>query len=118
MKILSRSIRGATTVNKDDKSEILAATKELLSEIVKTNQIKIDDISSIIFTVTDDLTAAFPAEAARELGWNDTPLLCSKEISVPGSLGKCIRVLLTVNTDKSPQEIKHLYLKEAVALRK
>lgn len=114
----TRGIRGATTVKKDDKQEILAATKELLTEIVKANQLNVDDIAAIIFTVTDDLKSVFPAEAARELGWQETPLLCAREIPVPGSLKKCIRVLLTVNTDKSAQEISHVYLKEAVNLRR
>jgi chorismate mutase len=113
-----RGIRGATTVKVNDCQEILSATKELLSEIQKANSLKIEDVSSIIFTVTSDLNAEFPAVAARELGWEETPLLCSKEIDVPGSLPKCIRVLLHVNTDKKQKDLKHIYLKEAVNLRR
>ncbi|MFH1683678.1 MAG: chorismate mutase [Candidatus Margulisiibacteriota bacterium] len=113
-----RGIRGATTVANNKRDEILAATKELLSEILNTNQLKVPDIASIIFTVTKDLNAEFPAVAARELGWNETPLLCNYEIDVPKSLAKCIRVLLLVNSDKTQKEIKHIYLKEAVNLRR
>jgi chorismate mutase len=113
-----RGIRGATTVKNNLKEDIIAATKELLTEIVEGNQLKIEDISSVIFTATQDLDADFPAAAAREMGWSDTPLLCSKEIEVPGSLGKCIRVLLHVNSDKPQKAIKHIYLKDAVNLRR
>ena len=113
-----RGIRGATTVKNNDKKDILAATKELLSEIVKANQIRIEDIASIIFSATKDLDAEFPAVAAREIGWNETPLLCTKEIEVPGGLEKCIRVLILVNSDKTQKEIKNIYLKEAVNLRR
>jgi len=113
-----RGVRGATTVKKNDKQEILSATKELLAEIQKANQLKIDDIASIFFTVTSDLNADFPAAAARELGWNDTALLCSTEIDVPGSLPKCIRVLLHVNSSKPQKDIKNIYLKDAVNLRR
>ena len=113
-----RGIRGATSVTSNTKEEIISATKELLEEIAKANQLKIEEIASIIFTVTKDLNAEFPATAARELGWKDTPLLCACEIDVPKSLPKCIRVLLHVNTEKKQKEIKHIYLKEAQTLRR
>ena len=113
-----RGIRGAITAESNTKEAILAATKELLSEIAKNNQLKIEDIASVIFSVTQDLNAEFPAVAARELGWDGTPLLCTKEIDVPGSLPRCIRVLVQVNTDKKQQEMKHVYLKEAVKLKR
>jgi chorismate mutase len=113
-----RGIRGATCAAQNDKQAILTATKELLNELVKANSLKVEDIASIIFTVTKDLNAEFPAVAARELGLNDTPLLCAYEIDVPGSLAKCIRVLLTVNSEQKQSAIKHLYLKEAVNLRR
>lgn len=116
--MLVRGIRGASTVKNNTKEEIVSATKELLSQLVEANQIKIEDIASIIFTTTMDLNAEFPAVAARELGWKNTPLLCSKEIDVPKSLPKCIRILLLVNTEKKPGEIKHVYLKDAVNLRR
>lgn len=102
----------------NDKKDILAATKELLSEIVKSNQIKVEDIASVIFSATKDLDAEFPAAAAREIGWDETPLLCTKEIEVPGSLEKCVRILILVNSDKTQKEIKNIYLKEAVNLRR
>ena len=113
-----RGIRGATTVSQNSKEEIISATKELLAAIVKDNKFAIDDIASIIFTTTPDLNAEFPAAAAREIGWQDTPLLCSREIDVPEGLSKCIRILLHVNTDKTPQQIKHIYLKDAANLRR
>lgn len=113
-----RGIRGATTVKNNAKEEIVAATKELLAEILKKNDFKIDDVASVVFTTTKDLNAEFPAVAARELGWEITPLLCASEIDVPKSLAKCIRVLLLVNTDQTQKKIKNVYLKEAVNLRR
>ena len=113
-----RGIRGATTVANNRKEEIIAATKELLFEIAKRNKLKIEEIASITFTATEDLDAEFPAAAARELGWNETPLLCSREINVPGSLPRCIRILLHVNTGKDQGQMQHVYLKEAVNLRR
>lgn len=113
-----RGIRGATTVANNKKEEIIAATRELLSEIEKKNQLNIGEIASAIFSSTKDLNAEFPAVAARELGWNETPLLCTREIDVPGSLPKCIRILLLVNSDKKQNEVKHIYLREAVNLRR
>jgi chorismate mutase len=112
-----RAIRGATTIKENTREEILSETKELLLEIKKANKINIDDIISIFFTVTDDIDADFPALAARELGWRELSLLCSREISVPGSLKSCIRVLLHINSDKKNKDIKHIYLKEAKKLR-
>ncbi len=113
-----RGIRGATTVANNNKEEIIAATRELLSEIEKKNQLKIEEIASVIFSTTKDLNAEFPAAAARELGWNETPLLCTCEIDVPKSLPTCIRILLLVNSDKKQNEMKHIYLREAVNLRR
>ena len=111
-------VRGATSVGSNTKEAILDATKELLSKMLSENNFMVDEIASIIFSATKDLNAEFPAVAARELGWNDTPLLCTNEIDVPGSLPRCIRVLLHVNTDKNPREIKHIYLKDAQKLRR
>ena len=116
--MFTRGIRGATTVANNSKEEIVTATKELLLEITKQNSFEIEDIASVVFTVTDDLNAEFPAVAARQLGWQDAALLCAKEIKVPESLVKCIRVLLHVNTEKRQKEIKNIYLKEAVNLRR
>ena len=113
-----RGVRGATTVKENSKAEMLAVTKELLTEILKANQFKVEDIASILFTVTNDLNAEFPAAAARELGWSDIALMCSTEINVPNSLPKCIRVLLHVNSSKPQKDIKNIYLKDAVNLRR
>ena len=112
-----RGIRGATTVDANTAKSIYASTKQLLREMIKANGVAKDDVASIIFTVTDDLNAAFPAKAARDMGMSNTPLLCSREINVPGSLRSCLRILILFNTDKKPDDIKHIYLKEAVVLR-
>ena len=112
-----RGIRGATTVKDDSASAILDATRELLICIVKTNDVDVDDIASALFAVTPDLTAAFPARAARELGWRHTALLDLQEIPVPGSLPRCLRVLIHWNTDKPQAEIRHVYLRDAASLR-
>jgi len=112
-----RGIRGAITVEQNHGHEIVSATRELLGALAKANDVAIPDICSVIFSVTNDLNAQFPAVAARELGWLYTPLLCTNEIPVPGSLPKCIRVLLHVNTTKRQDEIVHVYLREAKKLR-
>lgn len=112
-----RGIRGAITVERNSADEILAASWELLDAVVKANDIDPEDIASIIFTVTADLDACFPAKAARDKGFSHVPLLCALEINVPGSLARCIRLLLHVNTDKPQRDIKHIYLKEAERLR-
>lgn len=112
-----RGIRGAITVEKNSGEEILFATRELLEVIKNENELNLEDIASVFFTVTPDLDAAFPASAAREIGWKYIPLLCATEINVPGSQEQCIRVLLHVNTEKTQQELKHVYLREAVRLR-
>lgn len=113
-----RGVRGATTVTLNEKSEILTATAELLREMVRKNGIETDDIASAIITMTEDLDAVFPAQAAREfLKWEHVPLMCAKEIPVAGSLKCCIRVMLHVNTNKSPHEIQHIFQREAVRLR-
>ncbi len=112
-----RGIRGAITVERNDAGEIFSATKVLLTAIIKENYIDPEDIASVIFTVTPDLDAGFPAVAAREMGWQYVPLLCATEINVPGMLGKCIRALVHVNTKKSQRELKHIYLRDAVRLR-
>lgn len=113
----TRGVRGATTVENDERGEILRATRELLAAMVEANGIATADIAAAIFTVTDDVSAAFPAAAARELGWNAVPLLDAREIPVPGALPLCIRVLLLINTGRTQTEIRHVYLKNASALR-
>jgi chorismate mutase len=111
------AIRGATTVGSDDGAEILSATRDLLAEMVNRNGLTPDDVISAIFTVTGDLRAEFPARAARELGWANVPLLCTVEISVPGALRRCIRVLLHAHAARSRQDLFHVYLREARVLR-
>lgn len=113
----TRGVRGATTVDANDRTQILQATRQLLALMIRVNEIRKEDVAYAQFTVTKDLDAEFPALAARQLGWLDVPLLCSYEISVPGSLGLCIRILIVWNTPKSQSEIKHVYLKEAQRLR-
>lgn len=117
MVMYCRGIRGATTVERNDRDEILAATKELLQLLIEKNQLHADDVASAIFTLTEDLDAEFPALAARTLGWTEVALMCTREIPVPGSLNKCIRILLHVNTERSAAEIQHVYINGAVNLR-
>ncbi|MEM6470614.1 MAG: chorismate mutase [Planctomycetota bacterium] len=112
-----RGVRGATTVSANDRDEILLASRQLLALMIRQNGIDSRDIASALFTVTKDLSAEFPALAARQLGWLEVPLLCGYEITVERSLPKCIRVLLHWNTEKSQSEIQHIYLHEAVNLR-
>jgi chorismate mutase len=112
-----RGIRGATTIERNEREEILSATTELLQLLIEHNDLKPEDIASAIFTVTGDLDAEFPALAARALGWTEVALICMREIPVPGSLGRCIRILLHVNTTRSAAEIQHVYIKGAVNLR-
>ena len=112
-----RGIRGATTVEQNEREEILAATTELLELMIRQNDLHSEDVASAIFTVTEDLDAEFPALAARQLGWTEVALMCAREIPVPNSLGKCIRILLQVNTMRSAAEIQHVYIRGAVNLR-
>jgi len=113
----ARGVRGATTVDNNTAEEILAATADLLRDMVAANNIDTDDIASVLFTVTDDLDAAFPAKAAREMGWSQVPLVNAREIPVPGSLAHCIRILVHWNTAKIQAEIQHIYRNDAVRLR-
>jgi chorismate mutase len=117
MSTVVRGIRGATSVERDDPVLIPAATEELLREIVRRNQVIPEDIASVLFTVTPDLTAEFPAVAARRMGWTLVPLLNFSEIDVPAGLPRCIRVLVHVNTMRRQDEIIHVYLRAARALR-
>lgn len=112
-----RAIRGAVTVARDEPAAIYRATIELLTEIVARNALVTDDIISVIFTVTPDLTSAFPALGARQMGWLDVPLLCTMEIPVPGALGRCIRALLYVESVRARAAIQHVYLGAAEVLR-
>jgi chorismate mutase len=112
-----RGIRGAVTVDADDRDAILAATKRVLREMSQRNGIASEDIASILFSLTPDLRAAFPAMGARELGWVHVPMLHFSEIDVPGAMARVVRVLMHVNTDRAQHEIEHVYLEAATALR-
>jgi len=112
-----RGIRGATTVDNNTVDDILRESKELLQEMIDANGIKPEDVACAMFTTTSDLNAAFPATAARQLGWTDLPLLCYKEIDVPGSLQRCLRIMILYNTEKSADDIVHVYIKGASDLR-
>lgn len=115
--MVCRGIRGATTADDNSRDSILTATRQLLALMIRQNDIKAADVASAIFTTTSDLDTEFPALAARQLGWLDVPLLCTHEISVPGSLPMCIRILIHWNTPKRQNEISHVYVKEAQRLR-
>jgi chorismate mutase len=112
-----RGIRGATSVDVNDAEPIIAATRELLERIVAANGLATEDVASVIFTATSDLDAAYPARAAREMGWVHVPLLCMQEMAVVGSLPRCIRVLVLWNTDRPAGQVRHVYLRRARALR-
>ena len=113
-----RGIRGATSVGQDTADAVLAATGELLQEILDANELhEFGDVISAVFTTTPDLTSAFPAEAARSLGMNHVPLLCASEIDVQDGMPRCIRVLLHVNTAKKQADMVHVYLRDAKKLR-
>ena len=113
-----RGVRGATVAIENSAQAILTATKDLLIAISEANPgLKSTDIASVFFTVTDDLTQAYPAMAARQMGWTLVPLMCAREIPVVDSLSKCIRVLILWNTDLSQTDIHHIYLGDAKSLR-
>ena len=117
MAMVCRGIRGATTADENTKEAILEVTKELLAAIVEANGIDTQDIAATFFTTTQDLNAEFPAVGARQMGWVDVPLMCGHEMNVPDGQPMCIRVLVLVNTEKSQQEMSHVYLKGAIGLR-
>lgn len=112
-----RAIRGATTINENNAEEIYKATTELLREMISQNDIGKEDIISVIFSVTSDINAAFPAVAARQMGWTKTAMMCTYEIDVPGSLRKCIRVMMHIETGKDNSDLKYIYLRDAKRLR-
>lgn len=112
-----RGVRGAITVQGNDETEILEATRELLQAIVQANDMDVSDVASMYFTTTTDLNATYPAFAARQLGWYDLALMCGHEMAVPGGLDRCIRVLIHWNTTRSATDIVHVYLRDAKSLR-
>ena len=112
-----RAIRGAVQVAANEREAILDGTTELVTEVMTRNDLSTDDVISVIFTATPDLTAEFPALAARKIGFHDVPLLCTTEIDVPGALPRVVRLLMHIETGRSRPEIQHVYLRGAVALR-
>ena len=112
-----RGIRGATTVTENSREAILEATREMLERLIAANDLRAEEIASAIFSTTADLTAEFPAVAARALGWTDTALFCTHEMAVPGSLPRCIRVLVHWNTERRADEVVHVYIRDAKNLR-
>lgn len=115
--MMFRGVRGATTVNNNTPEEIVSAAQELLQAMVEANGIEEEYVASVIFTTTPDLTAAYPAAAARQMGWTQTALMGCQEMNVPGTLPRCIRVLVHWNTDKAIDELIHVYLRGAQVLR-
>ena len=112
-----RGVRGATTAEANTREEILTATRQLLALMIRLNDIQSADVGSAVFSLTRDLDAEFPALAARQLGWLDVPLLCTYEVDVPGSLRRCVRILVHWNTDITQDQVRHVYIKDAVKLR-
>ena len=115
--MLCRGLRGATTVDANTREDILTSTRQLLALMIRLNGIEPEMVASAVFSLTRDLDAEFPALAARQLGWLDVPLLCTYEVDVPGSLRRCVRILVHWNTDKPQRDIRHVYIKDAVKLR-
>ncbi|WP_346355784.1 chorismate mutase [Azotosporobacter soli] len=115
--MMIRGVRGATTVENNCAEEIISRVEELLTALIKANAIETEDIGALIFSSTPDLNAAFPAVAARRLGWNEVPLFGTQEIEQPDGVKQCVRVLALLNTERSQKEIKHIYLHGATVLR-
>jgi chorismate mutase len=112
-----RAVRGAIQTDRDDAETILADTRALLAEVLARNGLASDDVISVLFTVTPDLTSGFPAAAAREMGLTDVPLLCAAEIAVPNAMQRVIRLLAHIQTDRSRSDVQHVYLRGAAGLR-
>ena len=115
--VVCRGVRGATTVDENTAPAILGAARELLTRIVEANDLRQEDIASVIFTVTPDLNAEYPALAARQMGWHDVALMCGHEMDVPHGLKMCLRILIHWNTTRRASEIQHVYIRGAVNLR-
>jgi len=115
--LLVRAVRGATTVSHNDAEEMATATRELLSAMLEGNDVEVDDVISVLFTTSPDLTAAFPAAAARGIGFETVPLMCASEIDVPGAKKLCIRIMMHAYSSRTRGEIRHVYLRDAQNLR-
>ncbi|WP_432545985.1 chorismate mutase [Kineococcus sp. SYSU DK004] len=113
-----RAVRGAVQVDVDERDEVLAATRELVTEVVRLNELDLEDFISVIFTSTADLVSEFPAVAARELGMGDVPLMCARELEIEGSMPRVIRLMAHVETSRTRAQVRHVYLRGAVALRR
>jgi len=114
---LVRALRGATTCDADTPEEIAAATQELIAVMMERNGLLHDDVISVLFTTSTDLTSTFPATTARAIGFGDVPLICASEIAVPGAMAHCIRIMMHVYTTRARDEIHHIYLRQAQSLR-
>lgn len=115
---MTRGIRGATTVSVNEEAEILEATRNVLNEMIKQNNVQASDVSHVFISLTKDLTATFPAKVLREIeGWRYVPVMCMAEIDVPNGLPRCIRIMMVTNTETPQEEIKHIYQNDAVKLR-
>jgi chorismate mutase len=112
-----RAIRGAVQLDSGDRDEILAGTSELVTEVMSRNGLTTEDVISVLFTATPDLTAEFPALAARKLGFQDVPLLCAVEMNVPGAMPRVVRLMMHVDTGRTRDKVQHVYLRGASALR-
>ena len=112
-----RAVRGATQVDQDERQQVLDATTELLEAVLTRNELSHDDLISVIFTATPDIRSEFPAYAARQMGITDVPLLCASELEVPGAMPRVLRLLAHVETERSRNEMRHVYLRGAAALR-
>ena len=117
MALVCRGLRGATTATDNTREAVLEATRELLERLVEANDLKPDDLAATFFTTSPDLNAEYPAVAARQMGWDHVPLICGHEMNVPTGLPLCIRVMMLVNTEKRPEEMVHIYLRDAKDLR-
>jgi chorismate mutase len=112
-----RALRGATTLERDERDHLIERTQELIAGVFARNQLTEDDLISIVFTATDDVHSAYPAEAAREAGITHVPLLCARELEIDGGIARCIRILIHAYTDRGATELRHVYLHEARQLR-
>jgi chorismate mutase len=112
-----RALRGATTLDQDERAHLVERTQELIAAVFARNDLTEDDLISIVFTATDDVHSAYPAEAAREAGITHVPLLCARELEIDGGIDRCIRILVHAYTDRTATELRHVYLHDARQLR-
>ena len=111
------ALRGAITLERDEKDHLLERVQRLLREMLERNEVDHDDLISILFTATSDVHAAFPALAARQMGLGDVPLICAQELEIEGGMPLCIRILMHLQTTRTRSELHHVYLEDARSLR-